>query len=107
MGWGTPWLRRSEGAEENSGGGRLHPPITAWNHQAEKLGIEEKTASPFPSDNLISEQFVGTHLPDAPYFTSGPFHGVSPGAIQQNWWLATLPFYQVLILFLLLRWGTC
>jgi hypothetical protein len=36
------------------------------NHQAEKLGIEEKTASPFPSANFISEQFRGIHLPDDP-----------------------------------------
>jgi hypothetical protein len=56
--------------EGNSGGGRLHPPITAGNHQAEKLGIEEKTASTFPSANFISEQFRSTHLPGDPPFKS-------------------------------------
>ena len=70
MGWGTPWHRRSEGTAVNSGGGRNHPPITAWNHQAEKPGIEEKTASTVPPANFISDQFRGTHYSDEAVFSN-------------------------------------
>jgi len=47
--------------EGNSGEGRLHPPTTAWNHQAGKPVIEEKTTSTFPPANFNYDQYLSTH----------------------------------------------
>jgi len=58
MAWGTPWHRRFEETAVNNGRGTHHPPITALNHQAEKPGIEEKTASNVPPATLFLISFM-------------------------------------------------
>ena len=39
---------------ENSGGGRPHPYVTAWNDPAGSFGIEEKISPPFPNIHFRS-----------------------------------------------------